>query len=521
MVGFAGATADQPLYGAGVAMDAVYVQSLAAGDAECMRAVEARRTTYCKLSARNNPQGGWTPAFIAWPTTDEHVQTLVRFATDHDLCVCVAGTGHDFLNRHSCPEGLLIRTALFKEKAWDVDDARGFGHAAGTVRFGAGIVFHEAHASAAENDRMVVSGWSPTVGIAGWTLGGGHGPFNPRYGLGSDQLVEATLVTADGSLVTASTKGTEARLLNGTVVRSNATDLLWALRGGGGSTWGVFTSFTVKAHPVAPRGYTYATVVWEGDLCNDNSTLETLIDGYLAWALTLDGNWGGLVFTEPSYNAAAPPPTECAVTWYFAAIYHYQGAPTDADYVDKWGQLTKLAPGGVVTEETNPTVWARYLKQDPERIYTLNYLDPSATSLGGLPSVLVDRANVANGRMAAVLKRRFPDCAATQVCTRQELYQDITGNVGSPQEPFTAVSPGMRTALFHFLTVGQPRTVFNDEYYALGPHSYFAESAYDMPDWQARYWGSSNYARLAGIKGSVDPRSLFGCHHCVGDTSSL
>ncbi len=56
----------------------------------------------------------------------------------------IAGTGHDFLNRHSCNDGIFIRTALLKDIEWDLEDKKGFGNPDGSVRFGAGIVFSEA-----------------------------------------------------------------------------------------------------------------------------------------------------------------------------------------------------------------------------------------------------------------------------------------------------------------------------------------------------------------------------------------
>ena len=496
--------ASQPLYGQGASgMRALYVQDAASGDADCLRTPASARSVFCKLTARNNPMNGWTPALIAWPLTDAHVQTLVHFANTHSLCVCVAGTGHDFLNRHSCPNGgLLIRTALLKQITWDLDDDGGVGHAAGTVRFGAGVVWHEAHQAASARDRVVVSGWATTVGVAGWTLGGGHGPFNPKYGLGADNLVQATLVTADASLVTASL---------------NATDLLWALRGGGGSTWGVLTSLTVKAHPVPEGGFTIATGSWYGDLCEAGSaTLAALVKGYLAWALERSDNFAGLFYVTTSYDAAAP----CPGTWSVLAFYHYLGASTDPELANAWDELMALAPNGTDGRTTYDQYWTYFQNGAIERIITLNWLDPSPTSLGGLPSVLVPRDVVASGRMGEVLLELAQDCLAGLNCGRQEVYHDLTGQVGSPQEPYAAVSPGMRSAAFHFLCPYFAPDVFERTYYSLGAHSYMSESAYDMPNWPDRLWGAANYDRLLAIKRAVDPVGRFWCRHCVGDTSA-
>jgi len=88
----------------------------------------------------------------------------------------------------------------------------------------------------------IASGWDPSVGVVGWSLGGGHGPFAPSLGLGVDNLLAAELVDANGQLL----------MVNAT----SQADLFWALRGGGGSTWGVVTAVLLKGHLVHPAGYT-------------------------------------------------------------------------------------------------------------------------------------------------------------------------------------------------------------------------------------------------------------------------
>jgi len=66
----------------------------------------------------------------------------------------------------------------------------------------------------------------------GWLQSGGHSPFSTIHGLAADNALEFKVVTADGNLVVAN------EVVN--------QDLFWALRGGGGGTWGVVVEATVK-----------------------------------------------------------------------------------------------------------------------------------------------------------------------------------------------------------------------------------------------------------------------------------
>ena len=131
------------------------------------------------------------------------------------------------------------------------------------------IVTLGVHEMAEELDRVVVSGHAANVGIVGWSLGGGHSQLAPLYGLGVDQLLEVEMVGADGSVIIANANGTN--VYNGYHYQHiDDDDLFWALRGGGGGTWGVLTAITIKLHK--PRNecktncYTQWQAVWHGKI---------------------------------------------------------------------------------------------------------------------------------------------------------------------------------------------------------------------------------------------------------------
>ncbi|KAF8621270.1 hypothetical protein AX15_007930 [Amanita polypyramis BW_CC] len=109
------------------------------------------------------------------------------------------------------------------------------------ITLGAGVQWHEAYDAAQSNGRIIAGGVSTggTVGATGgWIQGGGHSALSSTYGLGVDNALQFTVVLASGKYVT--------------VNEYQYSDLFWAIRGGGGGTFGVLVSATYQTHDILP-----------------------------------------------------------------------------------------------------------------------------------------------------------------------------------------------------------------------------------------------------------------------------
>ena len=110
---------NQPLYGLGAyGLKPAYKTDQTAIKQEFCFAISGQeKRPECLASVRNNPLNKWGAAFVVFALNASHVKAAVEFASKHQLCINVAGTGHDFINRHSCPNGVMIRTTLMKGAA--------------------------------------------------------------------------------------------------------------------------------------------------------------------------------------------------------------------------------------------------------------------------------------------------------------------------------------------------------------------------------------------------------------------
>ena len=153
------------------------------------------------------------------------VKRAVDIARAADLVVAVKSGGHDYAGNSMCDDGLVIDLSGMNGVAVDAD--------ARTVRVGPGARWADVDRETQTFGLATTGGTVSSVGVAGFTLGGGTGHLVRKYGLALDNLVSAEVVTAKGERLRAS--------------EQEHADLFWGLRGGSGNL-GIVTSLELRLH---------------------------------------------------------------------------------------------------------------------------------------------------------------------------------------------------------------------------------------------------------------------------------
>ncbi len=189
--------------------------------------VQPGDATYDDARSLYNAMINKKPRFIAQCVDVADVIVAVNFGRDNDLLMAIRGGGHNGPGLAMVDDGLVIDLSAMNAVRVDPD--------ARTARVEGGATWGDVDHATHAFGLAAVSGIISTTGVAGLTLGGGHGYLSRKYGLAVDNLLGADVVLADGRLVHASDE--------------ENPDLFWALRGGGGN-FGVVTSFLFQVHQV-------------------------------------------------------------------------------------------------------------------------------------------------------------------------------------------------------------------------------------------------------------------------------
>lgn len=190
---------------------------------------------------------GWRAEISPYAVAAESaadIAAAVDFAREHRVKLVIKGAGHDYKGRSCAPNSLLVWTHRMRDVVFHdrfrIAGGSPSAPAMAALTVGAGTRWIEAYQAATANGRYVQGGGCTSVGAAGGFIqGGGYGSFSKRFGTGAGNVLEFEVITADGKL----------RIAN----EARNPDLFWALRGGGGGTFGIVTKATLLAHPMPQR----------------------------------------------------------------------------------------------------------------------------------------------------------------------------------------------------------------------------------------------------------------------------
>ena len=211
------------------------------------------------------------PTLIARCLSSADVSKAVTFAREHNLLTAVRGGGHSWPGKSICDDGLMIDLSQLTNVAIDTEAQR--------ARAGGGALLGHLDQASLASGLVTTAGVVSHTGVGGFTLGGGFGRLNRKYGLAVDNLVSAEVITADGQIRTASAD-------------ENA-DLFWGLRGGGGN-FGVVTDFEFQLHPF-DRNVLSGSIVWPYEQARD------VLEFYAEWSAGLSDEMyvGPTIATTP------------------------------------------------------------------------------------------------------------------------------------------------------------------------------------------------------------------------------
>jgi FAD/FMN-containing dehydrogenase len=409
------------------------------------------------------------PALIARCTGDDDVAAVIRFAREHDLPLAIRAGGHNGGGLGSVDDGVVVDLSPLKNIAVDADTR--------TVRVGGGCVWGEVDAATQPHNLAVPAGIISTTGVAGLTLGGGHGYLTRRHGLTIDNLLSAKLVLADGSRATASA--------------GEHPDLFWAIRGGGGN-FGVVTEFTFRAQPIE--------TIFGGPTFWALEDADELLAAYREWLPSAPRNVTGF-FNFHTIPPAPPFPEELHMRLVCGIVWCIDGSDEEANQA--------MAPMLSIAEPLMHGVGRMPLK-DLNSAFDGLYGPGDQWYWRGdfvkeIPDEAIKRNRDWNSRMPSFKSGShiYPiDGAANDVAVEDTAfaYRDATwSQVFIGVDPDPASAPALREWTIAYWEALHP-------YSAGGAYVNFM-----MDEGQARVKATygANYARLAQVKATYDPDNVF------------
>ena len=454
----------EPQRATAAAVDPIASLVIPVADGKVLRPADTGFNAALPFNLRTSVQ----PQVIAQCRTAHGVSLAVQWARQNQFALCGHGGGHSYEGYSSCP-GLMIDVR--KMDSITIDAANQ------TARIGAGCLLGNVAEALFAQGFALPAGTCKPVGIAGLTLGGGHGLSSRKFGLTCDNLIAAHIVDANGNELNVSA--------------TENPDLFWALRGGGGGNFGIVTEFTFKIHPV--NRVIAFRIVWP------NNYPTNALKRWQAFAQTASDELG-FVLVMTGGNGAI---TGIRCTGLFLPQTAGQ-TPTVSDLRTQLAPLLSLGNPTFTTKQFSYVEAARYFagNGDPDRVY---FKGKSDYSLGAW-------TNDAVSTFISALKNSASPVAA--------IFEAYGGAINRVPEADTAFPHrgDTRFCLQYYAewsssasTNGKVAAV-RALYAAMRPHvpgfSYVNYIDSDLHDYAPAYY-KGNLPRLQTVKQQYDPDNFF------------
>jgi hypothetical protein len=478
----------------------------------------------------------WTPAPSVYAVRARDAQDVARavnFARTRNLRVVVKGAAHSYLGTSNAPDSLLIWTRALNEVRLH-DDFIGAGCAGRVapvpaVSLGAGCMWIDAYSAVTTRaGRYVQGGGCADVGVAGLVQSGGFGSFSRGFGNAAAGLIEAEVVTADGAV----------RVVNA----CQDPDLYWALKGGGGGTFGVVTRLTLRTHALPDFfGGAWGTIQAASD-----AAFRLLLARFVAFYAErlADPHWGEQVAIREDNSLELSMVQQGLSREQALAVWQpfFDWVKASADY-----RITdELGAGGHKAQswweiKGNPSMIPDARPgASPDHGYWRGDQDQVGVFLHGYDSVWLPGSLLEKDAQPRLAEALYAASRHKKVGLHFNKGLAFAAPEAVRASLDTAMNPGVTEAFALAIIADGERPSYPGE--ARPPldleaarrdaraidaataqlrrvaplaGSYLSESNFFNERWQQDYFGA-HYARLKAIKKRYDPEGLFIVHHGVG-----
>lgn len=475
----------------------------------------------CVLDSSVTPAGGpaagascnqgSVPSYYIEVQESSDITAAFRFSNATGIPLTIKNSGHDFTTRSSQKGSLMLWVYNLKDMVYHNDFVpEGCDHKSSTGRamsLATGVSTHEAVIFASNHNSTIIVGYSPAVAPSGgWVLGGGHSVLSPVYGLGVDRVVEFKIVTSDGV----------PRVAN----RCQHPDLFWALRGGGGGTFGVVLEATHRVEPAMPIAV--ADIALPANASVDVSldwieltARESLKWGKQGWGGHIAGLWMTHMNPLPEmasldYGGAAAQESMQAATDFALSVGGTSSVEVLPDFLSVWDNYIMTNTGGASTQIPTSRIIPQALFSNKGGIERIMEYVRAAQELGFDPRatyVPVDTPFVAEHSTA----RQTSNTPGTDTSVHPAWYESLWSVSTGVVLPWSTTYP----VRLQNMTAVTKVTILGEQLTGENGATYPNEGNPFSQQWRKSWWGD-NYDRLLEVKRRYDPDGLLKCWKCVG-----